>query len=240
MLDHDETMKLILLAQNGDNEAKTVLLNENKPLIKSIIRRYTGKGVEYEDLMQIASVGFLKAVANFKDEFSVRFSTYAVPMILGEVKRFMRDDGYIKVSRSTKALSAKIYRYIEETLRLEGKEPTLEELAEKFGEEKTEIVFALDARKQPCSIYDRTEEDEQGICLIDKLSEGSKEDNVIDRLILRSVISELSEREKKIILLRYYRDMTQSEIAQRLGVSQVQISRLENKIIDKIRGRFSD
>ncbi|MEG2086248.1 MAG: SigB/SigF/SigG family RNA polymerase sigma factor [Clostridia bacterium] len=239
MLEHEETLRLIAIAKKGDNNAKSRLLEENKPLIKSIIRRYAGKGVEYDDLMQIASVGLLKAIANFSVEYNVRFSTYAVPMILGEVKRFMRDDGYLKVSRSTKTLSSKIYRYIEQ-LKAEGKtEPSVNELAEFFETDSSEIVFAMDAQRAPISLYEKTDDgDEQGLCLIDKLSDGNKEDVIIDTYILKTVIEKLNSREKKIILLRYYRDLTQCEIAKQLGVSQVQISRLENKIMEKIRKNF--
>lgn len=238
MLEHEKTMKLIALAQQGDNEAKTLLLNENRPLIKSIIRRYANKGVEYDDLIQIASVGFLKAVTNFCEDYNVRFSTYAVPMILGEVKRYMRDDGYVKISRSIKTLSAKIFKYIEEVRQSGGVEPTIFDLSKKFDVDITEVVFALDCQKQPFSLYEKTEDDEQGLSLIEKLSDGNKEDKIIDSVILKNVIAQLTEREKKIIMLRYYRDMTQSEIAKLMGVSQVQVSRLENKILTKIKQQF--
>ena len=238
MLEHNETMALIKLAQNGDEQAKVTLLEHNKPLLKSIIRRYTGKNVEYDDLYQIACVGFLKAINNFSEEYSVRFSTYAVPMIVGEVKRFMRDDGYIKVSRSLKTLAYKINLYVEEYKEKNEKDPTVEELARHFQTEPQEIVFAMDSGKMPISLFEKVVDGDKSQCLIDKLPAQDKSEDLIDRVILKSVINELSPREKKIIILRYFRDKTQSEIAEHLGVSQVQVSRLENKIIAKIRKKF--
>lgn len=236
MLSHDETMELLGKAKEGDENAKETLLTENRPLIKSLIRRYAGRGVEYEDLMQIASVGLLKAIANFNGDYNVRFSTYAVPMILGEVKRFIRDDGSVKISRSVKTLSGKISRYVEQQRQIEGKDPSVSEIAGYFGTEESEVVFAMDSQKEPVSLYEKTDDgDEQGSALIDRIGDGFREERLINGVVLKSIISGLTPREKKIVLLRFYRDMTQSEIAVRLGVSQVQVSRLENKIISKLR-----
>lgn len=236
MLSHDETMELLGKAKEGDENAKETLLTENRPLIKSLIRRYAGRGVEYEDLMQIASVGLLKAIANFNGDYNVRFSTYAVPMILGEVKRFIRDDGSVKISRSVKTLSGKISRYVEQQRQIEGKDPSVSEIAGYFGAEESEVVFAMDSQKEPVSLYEKTDDgDEQGSALIDRIGDGFREERLINGVVLKSLISGLTPREKKIVLLRFYRDMTQSEIAVRLGVSQVQVSRLENKIISKLR-----
>lgn len=236
MLSHDETMELLGKAKEGDENAKETLLTENRPLIKSLIRRYAGRGVEYEDLMQIASVGLLKAIANFNGDYNVRFSTYAVPMILGEVKRFIRDDGSVKISRSVKTLSGKISRYVEQQRQIEGKDPSVSEIAGYFGTEESEVVFAMDSQKEPVSLYEKTDDgDEQGSALIDRIGDGFREERLINGVVLKSLISGPTPREKKIVLLRFYRDMTQSEIAVRLGVSQVQVSRLENKIISKLR-----
>lgn len=241
MLNHDETMELLYKAKDGSEEAKEKLISENRPLIKSLIRRYAGRGVEYEDLMQIASVGLLKAVSNFNGDYNVRFSTYAVPMILGEVKRFIRDDGSIKVSRSVKTLSCRIYRYIERCRMNGEKDPSISEIAEYFGVTENDVVFAMDSRKEPVSLFEKTDDgDEQGTSIIDRLGDGFREDKLINKVILKSLIEELSPREKKIILLRFYRDMTQSEIARLLGVSQVQVSRLENKIIEKLRSGMKE
>ncbi|HEY8423603.1 MAG TPA: SigB/SigF/SigG family RNA polymerase sigma factor [Clostridia bacterium] len=238
MLEHNETIELIARAQKGDEEAKTKLLVHNAPLIKSIIRRYVNKGVDYDDLYQLGSMGFLKAIKNFDTSYNVKFSTYAVPMIAGEVKRFLRDDGYIKVSRTLKMLSNKINQYIEEYKKNHASDPTIEELAKKFNMDPQEIVFAMDSAKLPMSLYEKNE-DPDSTSLIDKISsQNENTDEILDKLILTDIINELSEREKKIIIMRYFRDKTQSEIAVMLGVSQVQVSRLESKIIQKIKNKF--
>ncbi|MEG1527677.1 MAG: SigB/SigF/SigG family RNA polymerase sigma factor [Clostridia bacterium] len=240
MLNHQETMRLIVLAQKGDETAKTELIVQNTPLLKSIIKRYMGKNVEYDDLFQISSIGLLKAINNFSLEYNVRFSTYAVPMILGEIKRFLRDDGYIKVSRSVKSLSNKINKYIEAFGKENNASPSVEQIAQYFAVEPTEIVFAMDSSKMPVSLYEQSDNgDDKNPCLLDKLVSDKKDDDLIDRVILKSVINELTPRERKIILLRYFRDLTQGEIAIQLGVSQVQVSRLENKILEKIKDKFN-
>jgi len=237
--DHENTMRLIKLAQEGDLVAKEKLINENTPLIKSIVKRYIGKGIEYNDLMQIASLGLLKAIYNFSQNFEVRFSTYAVPMITGEIKRFIRDDGYIKVSRSIKATSIKIYRFIDDFKKEFNTEPTLKEISEKFNIDKNEIIFIMDSAKLPISLYEKVDSsDEKGMCLMDKIPSEHKEEDLINRVILKTIINSLTSKERKIILLRYFRDYTQGDIAKLLGVSQVQVSRLENKIIKKIREKF--
>lgn len=241
MLDHNQTMELIAKAQKGDESAKTVLIEQNTPLIKSIVRRYLGKNVEYDDLFQISSIGLLKAINNFSLDYNVRFSTYAVPMILGEIKRFMRDDGFLKVSRSIKTLSSKINQFVDGYKKEHSAEPTIDLIAQQFSIEPSEVVFAMDASRMPLSLHEKANDaDEKSQCLMDKLASPNKDEELINRVILRSVIDQLTAREKKIIILRYFRDKTQSEIAQLLGVSQVQVSRLENKIMEKIRKKFKE
>lgn len=241
MLEHLETMELIQKAQQGDEQAKETLLQHNTPLLKSIIKHYSGKNVEYDDLFQISCVGFLKAINNFKPEFNVKFSTYAVPMIVGELKRFLRDDGYIKVSRALKTLSAKIAAFIESYKKEKLTEPTVEQIAEEFKIDPQEVVFAMESAQTPVSIYEKADEsDEKSQCLLDKMGTADNTNEIIDKVMLRSIINELSPREKKIIMLRYFRDKTQSEIAKHMGVSQVQISRLESKILEKIRKKFEN
>ena len=164
MIGHEETMRLIRLAQEGDEEACTTLIVENTPLVKSIVKRYLGKHVEYDDLLQIAQIGLLKAIKNFSTDFDVRFSTYAVPMILGELKRYMRDDGYLKVSRSVKSLSGKILKYVEQQTQSGATEPTVEELAEKFGMDVVDVVFTLDATRLPVSLYETTSDKDGKDC----------------------------------------------------------------------------
>lgn len=237
MLEQNEAFELIRKAQSGDENAKSVLVENNSPLIKSILRRYKNKGVEYDDLYQLGCIGLLKAIKNFSTEFGVKFSTYAVPMIMGEIKRYLRDDGYIKVSRTTKTLSCKIAYYIDSVKNNEGRSPSVDEIAERFGIEPQEVVFTIDSSKMPVSIYDKGD-DEQGQAIFEKLTDGDQTDSTIEKMLIKESISKLDEREKKIVLLRYYKDKTQSEVAKVLNVSQVQVSRLETKIIEKLRESF--
>ena len=240
MLSHEETMRLIALAQKGDEESSTVLLTKNAPLLKSIIKRYLGKHVEYDDLYQIASVGLLKSIKNFSLDYNVKFSTYAVPMILGEIKRYMRDDGYLKVSRSLKSISSKITRYVDEKVKNGEESPRVEEIAKHFDIEPTEVIFAMDAAKLPISLYETTNDsDGKQTSLIEHLPT-DEDKKMVDKIILKDMLSKLQPREQKIIVLRYFRDMTQGEIAQKMGVSQVQISRLENKILSKLKSLYEE
>lgn len=234
MLEHNETLEYIRIAQAGDNDAKDILVRENLPLIKSIVKRYIGKSVEYDDLMQLGSLGLVKAIMGFDTSFNVRFSTYAVPMISGEIKRFLRDDGAIKVSRSIKMLNIKINQYIEENRNEQNHEPSISEIAKHFNMSEQDIVFAMDSNHMPISLYDNKDE-EKGISVIDKIKVENKEDDMIDKIILKDYIMSLPDREKQIIIMRYYRDKTQSEIANIMGVSQVQISRIEAKVISKLK-----
>ncbi len=235
MLSHDETMALIARAGEGDGDAKTRLVEENLPLIRSVVKKFKGRS-EYDDLMQLGSIGFLKAVSNFDPSYGVRFSTYAVPMIMGEIKRFLRDDGAVKVSRWARALAQKIAAYTDERLKNNLPEPTVDELAEKFGCEAGDIVFALDTSK--CVVSLNESGDEDGTPLGDRIPGAEAPEEDLDGIMLRDSISDLPEREKKLIILRYFRDKTQSEVAAELGVSQVQVSRLESRILAKIREKL--
>lgn len=240
MLSHEETMRLLSLAADGDDNATERLIAENTPLLKSIVKRYMGKHIEYDDLFQIAGIGLLKAIKNFKQDFNVRFSTYAVPMILGEIKRQMRDDGYIKVSRSLKSLSSKITRYMDEVIKQGNDDPTVEQIARHFDISPSDVVFALDATRLPVSLYETTsDKDGKQTELVDRLPT-DEDRKMVQSLILKDMLSHLSERERKIIIYRFYRDMTQGEIAEKMGVSQVQISRLETKILDKLKQMYSE
>ena len=234
MLEHAETMALIEKAQRGDESAKESLLRHNTPLLKSIIRHYSGKNVEYDDLFQIACVGFLKAINNFKTEYNVRFSTYAVPMIVGELKRYMRDDGYIKVSRAVKTLSAKIAAFVETYKKDNLSEPSVEEIAVNFGIDAQDVVFAMESAQAPVSLYEKFDDDNSQ-CVMDKLATGEDGDDMMNKMILKDFIKTLPGREKTVIVLRYFKDKTQSEIAKILGVSQVQVSRIESKIISEMK-----
>lgn len=212
-------------------------MNNNVLLIKSIVKRFIGKGVEYDDLYQLGCVGFLKAIKNFDEKFGVVFSTYAVPMIIGEIKRFLRDDGTIKISRIIKSQAQTINRYVQERSASGGEPPTLDEICAALNMEREDVVLALDSTKMPLSLHESVDDGsgEKGVELIDKIPSPEKEDDMVDKILLKSLIEKLPEREKKVIIMRYYRDNTQSEIAEALGVSQVQISRIENKIIKQFK-----
>ena len=242
MLPYSDTISLIKLAQEGDEEAKQKLIEENSPLVKSVIKRFKGKGIEYDDLYQLGCVGFLKAIKNFKTEYNVKFSTYAVPMVIGEIKRFMRDDGEIKVSRAIKSLNLKISKFIESFVKEHMRKPTTKEIAAELQIDESEVVFTMDSSKMPISMYTTLDDDSShSQFLIDRFMQaGENDDSVIDNISLKEALSSLDERDKKIVLLRFFRDKTQSEIASVLNISQVQVSRLECKIIEKMREKLKE
>lgn len=233
MLEHDETLELIRKSQAGDRQAKSIIIESNMPLIKSIVKRFKNMYIEYEDLIQLGSLGLVKAINNFDTSYCVKFSTYAVPMITGEIKRFIRDDGAIKVSRAVKLLSSKITQFVDRFIKEFAREPNVEEIATEFGIEKEEVIYALDSSHMPVSLYDKYDDD--GKNLIEKLPSNDNQDDVIDKIVLRDCIKDLNDREKLIIYLRYYKDRTQSDIARIIGISQVQVSRIESKVIAKMR-----
>lgn len=240
MLDDKTTVAYIRKAKEGDQGAKESLIEHNVSLIKCIVKRYLGKGVDYDDLFQIGSMGFLKAIAGFDESFGVKFSTYAVPMIAGEIKRFLRDDGSVKVSRTMKQTAKEINLFIEEYHALHGKQPSVKEIATRFGLEESETVFVMGSSKMPLSLYGGSEfKDGKERELIETLPAADDQEELIERMLLKGAIEELPERERKIIVLRYFRDMTQSEVAERIGVSQVQVSRIESKIIKEFRHKLA-
>lgn len=239
MLDLEITNSLIVDAKNGDNQAKETLIKENSPLIKSVIKKYLNKGIEYDDLYQLGSLGFLKAITNFDEKFGVKFSTYAVPMIAGEIKRYIRDNGIIKVSRSTKQMNVKINNFIEKYVSENQKSPTVDVIAKEFNLEESEVVYIMDSSYKPISLYTLVGDDSgKEQYLMDKVEEEDKFENKLNNELLYKVIKDLPIRDRKIIILRYFRDMAQKDIALELGVSQVQISRLESKILQKIKNEL--
>lgn len=240
MLDDKTTFIYIRLAKAGDVNAKERLLEHNVSLVKSIVKRYLGKGVDYDDLFQIACMGFLKAIAGFDESFGVKFSTYAVPMIAGEIKRFMRDDGAVKVSRSMKQTAKEMNLFVEEYTLKNGYQPPMSEIAKKFGMDEAEAVFVMGSSKMPISLYGGADyKDGRERELIETLQAKDDQEEWLDKMILKGAIEALPEREKRIIVLRYFRDMTQSEVARCIGVSQVQVSRIENRIIESFREKLS-
>jgi len=240
MLEEKVTIEYIRKAKTGDNHAKETLINENVSLVKCIVKRYLGKGVDYDDLFQIACMGFLKAIAGFDESFGVKFSTYAVPMIAGEIKRFMRDDGSVKVSRAMKQTAKEMNAFVEEYTLKHGRQPSISEIATQFKMEEAETVFVLGSSKMPLSLYGGADyKDGNERELIETLPAKDDQDDWLDKMLLKGAIEELPERERMIIVLRYFRDMTQSEVAEKIGVSQVQVSRIENRIIKEFKGKLT-
>ena len=238
LLTHEETMELIERTQNGDENAKDKLVRHNLGLIRSVLRGFLNRGYDVEDLFQIGSIGLLKAIEKFDNSFNVRFSTYAVPMIAGEIKRFLRDDGIIKVSRSLKQ-TAWVAKLAEERLtKILGREPTIDEISKEIGIEKEDIVMALESSYHPEYLYDVVHEnDGSPLHVIDKISNDSDDDDdeIIDHILLKEVLNKLKPRDRQVIILRYFKDKTQSDVAKLLGISQVQVSRIEKKIIEEMR-----
>ncbi|HZK34216.1 MAG TPA: RNA polymerase sporulation sigma factor SigF [Bacillota bacterium] len=237
LLSHEETLSLLDKAQNGDIDAKERLVTKNIALVKSLVKKFLNRGYEYEDLFQLGSIGLIKAIHNYDASYNVRFSTYAVPMIVGEIKRFLRDDGMIKVSRSLKELVTKAAA-TKEFLKSElSREPTIKEIAEQINASPDDIIYAMEAVRTPSSIYDVIyEDDDNPILLVDKLSKDNIQvDEAMDRLTLKDLLSRLEKRERTIIIMRYFQDKTQSEIAKVLDISQVQVSRIEKKVLTKMK-----
>lgn len=236
----DETMTLIESAHAGDKEARDRLVTENMGLVWSIVRRFIGRGHEAEDLFQIGSIGLIKAIDKFDLSYDVKFSTYAVPMIMGEIKRFIRDDGMLKVSRSIKELAVRARGVREEMTVSLGREPTPEELAKKMDICTEELAAALDSGAEVESLYKTIYHGEgNDICLMDKLEEErSGQEDVINRVVLDELLAELTPQERHIIVMRYYQDRTQTQIAGVLGISQVQVSRLEKRILKSMREKL--
>ena len=235
-----DTLELIKLSKEGDKEARDRVVTENVGLVWSIVRRFANRGHEMEDLFQIGSIGLIKAIDKFDSSYDVKFSTYAVPMITGEIKRFLRDDGMIKVSRSLKETATRIRITRDRFQNIHGREPTIDEIEEELGIERDEIVMALETGAEVESLYKTIYQgDGSPIFLIDKLTEAKDEsENLIDKLALGEVIASLDEKEQEIIRLRYFKDRTQTDIAKELGISQVQVSRLEKRILRIMREKL--
>lgn len=230
----------IIKAQNKSEEALTNLVEKNSGLVWSIVKRFSGRGHSTEDLYQIGCIGLIKAIQRFDANYNAKLSTYAVPYIIGEIKRFIRDDGPIKVSRSIKELAMKIIEIQRENLNKTGKELQINELAKRLGIEKENIVVAMDAIKRPESIDEEIYDEVGGETKASRISTNKDEtEKTINNICVQELIEELNEDEKQIILLRYYKGKTQSEVAQRLKISQVQVSRIEKKTLLKMRSKIA-
>ena len=238
-----DTIELIKIARDGNSSAREEIIVNNMALVWSIVKRFSNRGYEPEDLFQIGCIGLMKAVDKFDLSFNVKFSTYAVPMIIGEIKRFLRDDGLVKISRSIKENNLKIRQAKEQIMQKLNREPTMNEIAEATGLSVDDIVVAADASLPVESIYNTAYQgDGEDIYVIDRLSESgecgavdTEKERVINHLLINKLLSELSDKERSLIELRYYHDKTQAQVAKRMGISQVQVSRMEKKVLMKMR-----
>ena len=236
----DRTEELIRRAQDGDKAARETLIEENLGLIHHVVKRFLGRGVEAEDLFQIGAVGLVKAVDRFDLSFGVRFSTYAVPMIAGEIKRFLRDDSMIKVSRSLKELAVKAARLREQLLMERGEEPGVDELARRLKVEPEELVQAMDSSIEVESLQKVIcQGSSEGVSLMERVEQGHDEqEELLRRMLLEELLSSLEPRERRLIVLRFFYDRTQTQVAMELGMSQVQVSRLEKKILSALKEKM--
>ncbi|KSU85642.1 RNA polymerase sporulation sigma factor SigF [Fictibacillus enclensis] len=237
----DEEIKLLIKrSQEGDQSARDLIIEKNMRLVWSVVQRFINRGYEPDDLFQIGSIGLLKSVDKFDLSYDVRFSTYAVPMIIGEIQRFIRDDGTVKVSRSLKEMGNKVRKAKDELSKVLGRTPTVNEVAKKLEISVEDVVLAQEAVRAPTSIHETVyENDGDPITLLDQIAD-STENKWFDKITLQEAIESLDERERLIVYLRYYKDQTQSEVAERLGISQVQVSRLEKKILAQMKSQMDE
>lgn len=239
---YDSNGELIEAAQKGDKAALDKLVKINMPLVSAVSKKFLNRGYEYEDIFQIGCMGLVKAINNFDPSYNVKFSTYAVPMIMGEIKRFLRDDGIIKVSRSIKNNARKLHYDKEELSKKLDRDPTIDELSEYSGMSIEDILFASESVNNMQYLYDTIHQDDGApVLLIDKLSEVSEEDSgIVDKIELKEALTNLDVKSRQIIMLRYFKDKTQVQVAKMLGISQVQVSRIEKKVLkmmkDKLEG----
>lgn len=236
----DHTLALIQKSHEGDEDARAQLVQENTGLVWCVVKRFSHRGTELEDLFQIGNIGLLKAIDKFDMSYEVQFSTYAVPMISGEIKRFLRDDGMIKVSRSLKELAYKAYLCQEELQEKWGRDPTITEIAKKLQVESEELMMALEASGEIESLHKPIyQSDGQEIQLLDRLPQKvEEEEKIVDHLLLKELLGTLNKDERQIIYLRYFADRTQSQVGEELGISQVQVSRLEKRILKQMREKI--
>lgn len=241
VLSDEEKRSLLLRTKEGDENARQELIYGNLRLVLSIIQRFTGRKENLDDLFQVGCIGLVKAVDNFNIALDVKFSTYAVPMIIGEIRRYLRDNNSIRISRSVRDLAYKALQAREELIREKQCEPTVEDIAARLGEKKEAVVRAMEAIVEPISLYEPVFNEGSGdsVYVIDQVSDaGSSEERWLENIVLREAMLDLSEREQRIITLRYYMNKTQMEIAAEIGISQAQVSRLEKGALNRIRAKI--
>lgn len=232
-------MELLKKVKAGDMSAREELINGNLRLVLSVIQRFAGRGESPDDLFQVGCIGLIKAIDNFDITQPVKFSTYAVPMIQGELRRYLRDNSPIRVSRSIRDLAYRAMQARERLTAKSGKEPTIEEIAKEIGAERPEVVIALEAISEPISLYEPVfSESGDTIYVLDQLGDHNDDDNWLDEISLKEAIRQLGPREKHILNLRFFRGKTQVEVAKEIGISQAQVSRLEKGALQKIKNRI--
>ncbi|WP_148434705.1 RNA polymerase sporulation sigma factor SigF [Gracilibacillus massiliensis] len=238
-LEDKEVKRYIALSQEGDEEARSLLVEKNIRLVWSVVQRFMNRGYDQDDLFQIGCIGLIKSIDKFDLAYDVKFSTYAVPMIIGEIQRFIRDDGTVKVSRSLKEVGNKIRHVTDDLTKEYSRAPTIQEIANKLDLSPEDIIHAQEATKKPQSIHETVyENDGDPITLLDQIADVN--DNWFEKMTIEQIINDLDQRERLIVYLRYYKDKTQTEVANRLGISQVQVSRIEKKILEKIKEEISN
>jgi RNA polymerase sporulation-specific sigma factor len=239
LLSQGKMRLLIQQSQEGDKDARRMMVEGNTRLVWSIVQRFASRGADLEDLFQIGCIGLMKSIDKFDLSYDVKFSTYAVPMIVGEIQRFLRDDGMVKVSRSIRELSFKIRHATDDYIKNHGRSPSVSEIAEVLDVSIDEVILASDALRDPASLHEQLYENEgDSLTLMDQLRDDRSE-RFFDHIPLRDVVSKLNKRDQTIIYMRYYLDYTQSDIAERIGISQVQVSRLEKKILAQLKNWMS-
>ena len=237
VLNDEEKRELLLRTRQGDENARQELINGNLRLVLSIIQRFSGRRECMDDLFQVGCIGLVKAVDHFNVEMDVKFSTYAVPMIIGEIRRYLRDNNAIRISRSTRDLAYRALQVREELMALHEREPSAQEIAQRLGERKEAVLHAMEAIVEPISLYEPVFNDNgDALYLMDQLSDSSGGDEIwLENIVLREAIKRLNERERRIIQLRFYGNKTQMEIAEEIGISQAQVSRLEKGALERMR-----
>lgn len=239
VLNEEEKTELLKRVAEGDEKARETLIKGNLRLVLSVIQRFTGRGEPPDDLFQVGCIGLIKAIDNFSLEFGVKFSTYAVPMILGEIKRYIRDNGQLRVSRSLRDLAYRAMQAREQLINEKKRDPTIEEIAERVDSRREDVVIALEAVTEPVSLYEPVfSEGGDTIYVMDQIGDNNDDKNWLEEIALKEAISTLGSREKHILSLRFFQGKTQVEVANEIGISQAQVSRLEKGALNKIKGQL--
>ena len=237
VLKNDETQALLLRAKAGDQKAREELIAGNLRLVLSVIQRFTNRGENADDLFQVGCIGLIKAIDNFNTDLNVKFSTYGVPMIVGEIRRYLRDNSTMRVSRAMRDTAYKVLQAKERYMAQHQKEPTVEEIAKLLDIPREEVVFALDAILEPLSLYEPVYSDSgDNLCVMDQVKDSKNTDEMwLEHIALKEAVSHLTEREQKILAMRFYQSKTQMEVSEEIGISQAQVSRLEKNALRQIR-----